>query len=173
MVGAGKEGLSFEENTCLEENTMIMEWCYKASFVVRTSPNDVVREAWEILNADESEHESPYGEVSEEDSDALEYADEINAESPSEEDECDWVVGCGWASCYWCHYWTYNPYIINWIGRPLCDNCFDWHLGWFGGPYEPTGTQRATRLIGRWFPQLQAEEVIANVAEFLLEWHEP
>ena len=38
-------------------------------------------------------------------------------------------------------------YIIDWIGRPLCDRCFDWHTDFDGGPYQPDAIVRAERHI--------------------------
>ena len=35
-----------------------------------------------------------------------------------------------WVKCYWCDSWVNDPYIIDWIGEPLCDLCVDWHMGW-------------------------------------------
>ena len=78
----------------------------------------------------------------------------------------------GYVKCYWCAYHAWNPYIIDWIGAPLCDWCFDWHLGqgyyaqhpavlattwteeaWFGGPYEPAAVTRAARLLHKWLDE--------------------
>ena len=76
------------------------------------------------------------------------------------------TFGC-YVKCYWCDYDEWDPYVIDWIGRPLCDYCQDWHLGegiyaqhpqvlaagldWFGEPYEPTAITRAALLLQRWF----------------------
>ena len=65
-----------------------------------------------------------------------------------------------WAQCHWCPYWVYDPYIIDWIRAPLCNLCYDYHLGldafqylrdedpeWYGLPYEPSALTRcAARL---------------------------
>ena len=89
-------------------------------------------------------------------------------------------IGC-WVRCYWCEYWVYNPYIIDWIGRPLCDWCFDWHIEYGGGPYEPTAKQRtSSRLqimfarvaVGQRGDQLPAT-AFDKIADMLREWHEP
>ena len=94
-------------------------------------------------------------------------------------DAAGFVIG---VRCYWCGYWCdceWDPYVeervdryrcIDWIGRPLCEYCEDWHLGegiyaehpqvlaadsagldWFGEPYEPTAITRAALLLQRWF----------------------
>ena len=87
----------------------------------------------------------------------------------------------GWVRCYWCEYWVYNPYIIDWVGHPLCDWCYDWHVYYDGGPYEPTARQRtASRLqllfahvaVGQRGEQLPASS-FDNIAAMLREWHEP
>ena len=94
-----------------------------------------------------------------------------------------------WVQCYWCDYWVWDPYIIDYIGRPLCNLCFDWHLGidgfeaerlaveargeieWFGGPYEPTEITRTTRRLQHFFVLDTATSRL--VAEFLRPWHAP
>ena len=81
----------------------------------------------------------------------------------------------GWTQCYWCPYWVYDPHILDWIGRPLCNACWDWHFGYdhgmMGGPYEPTARQRAATLLTRWLP---IDDVACEtISEFLIEWHEP
>ena len=78
----------------------------------------------------------------------------------------------GWERCYWCPYWVEDPYIIDWIGRPLCNWCFDWHIGHNGGPYEPTAAQRTEKRLRRFFPTLP-KGVNASIAEFLRHWREP
>ena len=78
----------------------------------------------------------------------------------------------GWARCYWCEYWVENPYIIDWIGEPLCDWCFDWHLDYGGGPYEPSAVNRLAALVRRNWPQLP-KEACALISECLVEWHVP
>ena len=100
--------------------------------------------------------------------------------------------GC-WVRCYWCEYWVYDPYIIDWIGHPLCDLCSDWHLGcgrfqnhpdvlasliatgeWCGGPYEPTAISRAKVLLDRWLRQYRICDTATQIiAKFLLPWHDP
>ena len=95
-----------------------------------------------------------------------------------------------WIQCYWCPWEVENPYIIDWIGRPLCVLCEDWHLGlgqfqdqrrlaeangedWFGGPYSPSARERCVTVLRRWFPALAQSPVCPLIAEFLVEWHEP
>ena len=188
MVGAGKEGLSFEENTCVikgreeQHNLMIMEWCYRSrssssSGQQRSAP-EASRKRWETLNSEDCGKRQRANPDPDGEEDLGEESELSPQSSETSEDETGYgeawaMASSGWTSCYWCQYSQYNPYIIDWIGQPLCDNCFDWHMCWFGGPYEPTGAQRAARLKAHWFPQLQAEEVSTNVAEFLLEWHVP
>ena len=64
-------------------------------------------------------------------------------------------------------------YIIDWIGRPLCDWCFDWHCDSDGGPYQPDAITRASDHITRvlFFPVPHA--LVRRVAEYLHAWHEP
>ena len=97
-----------------------------------------------------------------------------------------------WVKCYWCDYWVEDPYIIDWIGRPLCDLCFDWHMGWGqfqcladtnaepwrGGPYEPCATTRTVYLLQRLRPPEKPDlafslEICYMITSFLCEWHEP
>ena len=96
--------------------------------------------------------------------------------------------GC-YVRCAWCDWWAWDPYIIDWIGKPLCDLCFAWHLGvgpflelqmaaeasgmsWTGGPYEPTAITRAETLLSRWMPVLQHGPARA-VAEYLISLYDP
>ena len=82
-----------------------------------------------------------------------------------------------WFKCYWCEWWQQSDvYIIDWIGHPLCDRCFDWHVHHQSGPYLPSSIDRAenhlTVVLFRHvaeFPSI----LIRRVAEFLREWHEP
>ena len=76
-----------------------------------------------------------------------------------------------WLQCYWCDYWVEDPYIIDWIGRPLCNWCFDWHVAG-GGPYEPTSLQRSSNRL-RYFWRNLPETVYESIAWFLRYWHEP
>ena len=90
----------------------------------------------------------------------------------------------GWAKCYWCPYWTYNPYIHDSLGgQPLCDMCFDWFIGG-GGPYEPSKLTKTTRRIEfalclrspapRLAPAQQLNPAVtARVAGMLAGWWEP
>ena len=65
-----------------------------------------------------------------------------------------------WAQCHWCPYWVYDPYIIDWIGAPLCNLCYDYHLGlgsfqslkdedpeWYGLPYDPSALTRCAAWL--------------------------
>ena len=106
-----------------------------------------------------------------------------------------------YVTCYWCDYWVHDPYIIDRIGKPLCDLCFDWHMGWgrfqslaaqygeehwCGGPYEPCETTRNISLLQRLRPlgEPDQSQVLLNdlaldvnicvlITSFLCEWHEP
>ena len=94
--------------------------------------------------------------------------------------------GC-WVECYWCGYWVYDPYILDWIGAPLCDWCYEWELeDEAGGPYEPSARTRWDMLLLQLRPLaepgqkqellnglLLCEPVRAQICEFLCEWHEP
>ena len=104
--------------------------------------------------------------------------------------------------CYWCEYWTkavnaYNIYLEDWVDppRPLCDWCFNWHMGWDyyandpdvlaaggavkdggswrGGPYEPSALTRAEALIAYWFDDIFADPIPFFIAVFLVPWHAP
>ena len=77
-----------------------------------------------------------------------------------------------WVKCYWCDSWVENPYIIDWIGRPLCDRCFHRHIGTGGGPYQPTALQRSENRLRRFWPKLQ-KTVCEIIALLLRAWHEP
>ena len=90
----------------------------------------------------------------------------------------------GWTQCYWCDYWVENPYILDWIGSPLCDLCYDWHLGegrfasyadadWFGGPYEPCARTRNSSMLQSLFSRLLSLEILDIINCFLCDWHEP
>ena len=70
----------------------------------------------------------------------------------------------GWAQCYWCPWWSYNPYIPGGVGGPLCDWCLQWFADG-GGPYEPTAVQRAAGALQRLLPLPKV--AVDNIAEFL------
>ena len=103
---------------------------------------------------------------------------------------CDHYVRCAW-----CDWWAWDPFIIDsvgdgarcdgghgWIGRPLCDVCFDWHSGELpflelriaaeASPYEPTAITRAATLLSRWMPKLQHSHARV-VAEYLISPYDP
>ena len=81
----------------------------------------------------------------------------------------------GWCECYWCPYWMHNAYILDGIGRPLCDWCLDWLFSHDGDPYEPTARRRAARVLQRWWgPRHHVnEQVCVEIASFLIERHVP
>ena len=80
-----------------------------------------------------------------------------------------------WSQCYWCDYWTRgNIYIIDWVGKPLCNQCFDWHTDEDGGPYQPNAITRAEKHITSILRTKKLPDTVANqVAMFLHSWHEP
>ena len=78
----------------------------------------------------------------------------------------------GWVRCYWCPGSAFNPYIIDWIGRPLCDRCFDRHYEDLDDnqPPRPNARDHRTSALLIVLPQLQGNiQVARNIAEFL-EW---
>ena len=78
----------------------------------------------------------------------------------------------GWTMCYWCPYWVENPYIIDGIGYPLCNMCFDWCVDEGGGPPEPSATTRCATRLNYLFPQLP-DSANLLIASNLIVWHEP
>ena len=79
-----------------------------------------------------------------------------------------------WSECYWCGWWQQgNIYIIDWIGEPLCDWCFDYHIDAGGGPYQPDAIGRAATHIEGVLRLPLPQNIFRSVAEFLHEWHEP
>ena len=77
----------------------------------------------------------------------------------------------GWFQCYWCQWWQEGGYIIDWIGYPLCDRCFDWYVKQDGGPWRPDGRDKAANHIK---DVLGLKTNAARlVAEFLVPWHAP
>ncbi len=78
-----------------------------------------------------------------------------------------------WHECYWCGWWQQgNIYSIDWIGKPLCDSCFDWHTEFDGGPYRPHALDRAAQSMSVIFHRLP-KGVTITIAEYLHAWHEP
>ena len=52
--------------------------------------------------------------------------------------------------CYWCEEWVHVDYILDWIGRPLCDACYDMHLDERGDgvpPHPNAVDHRAVALL--------------------------
>ena len=105
-----------------------------------------------------------------------------------------------WKPCYWCDYWVEDPFIIDWIGRPLCNLCVDWHMGWgrfqtldgsmpsnaaewersmrSRGPYWPCARERNIEFLLRLRPPKNPHltldlDICEYITEFLCEWHEP
>ena len=77
----------------------------------------------------------------------------------------------GWAKCYWCSYWVYNPYLIDWFPVPLCTMCLDWYVDG-GGPYKPTAIDRSAQYLQK-ILMPHAPEVMFIVASFLHDPTEP
>ena len=77
----------------------------------------------------------------------------------------------GWARCYWCPGWVYDPYIIDWIGEPLCGVCFDRHVqnnGIGGEPVRPNARCHKANALLVVLPQLQGDfEVARYIASFI------
>ena len=79
-----------------------------------------------------------------------------------------------WSQCYWCQWWQQGDvYIIDWIGRPLCDRCYDWHTDFGGGPYQPDAIVRATKHITGVLRLPVSGNLVRHVAEYLHAWYEP
>ena len=76
-----------------------------------------------------------------------------------------------WSECYWCGWWQQD--IIDWIGEPLCNWCFDYHIDADGGPYQPDAIGRAATHIEGVLRLPVPLNVSRSVAEFLHEWYEP
>ena len=72
-----------------------------------------------------------------------------------------------WVQCYWCDVTTWDPYIIDGIDRPLCQDCEDW-LECYGIPRSPTAMDhRANVLRAILLPLHGMEEVAYCIAKFL------
>ena len=77
----------------------------------------------------------------------------------------------GWTQCFWCEAWTLDPYIIDWIGKVLCDRCFDNHTDCVndGYPPNPNAVDHRANALFVVLPPLRdcGWEVTRNVASFL------
>ena len=78
----------------------------------------------------------------------------------------------GWTRCYWCPGWVFNPYIIDWIGRPLCDVCFDRHDEGLDNNEPPRPNARCHRanVVVKVLPQLRGDQEVARLIAEFLEW---
>ena len=81
----------------------------------------------------------------------------------------------GWTRCYWCQGWVNDPYIIDWIGKPLCDTCFDRHVentGIDAEPPRPNARCHKAAALLVVLPQLRDNaEVSRHIASFIeLPW---
>ena len=88
----------------------------------------------------------------------------------------------GWARCYWCWRWEYNPACPDFQEGPegeqhhgpLCDTCLDLWMGRRRPPWKPTAVNRAAEVVGAALgPKLRASAVYFIVAEFLEPWDKP
>ena len=77
----------------------------------------------------------------------------------------------GWAQCFWCPRWTYNPHIIDWISKVLCDTCYGNHLDLVndGVPPHPNAIDHKANALEIILPPLKicGREVAHHVASFL------
>ena len=75
--------------------------------------------------------------------------------------------------CYWCERWAWDPYIIDWIGHPLCDDCMDWHEV-FGVPPRPNAADHRTNVLVALIRPLNGDPDLARrIAEFLTDVYRP
>ena len=77
----------------------------------------------------------------------------------------------GWAQCFWCPRWTYNPHIIDWISEVLCYRCYWNHVDGVndGVPPHPNAIDHKAKALEIILPPLHdcGREVVHNVASFL------
>ena len=79
-----------------------------------------------------------------------------------------------WVECYWCERWAWDPYIIDCIGRPLCDDCVDhWEL--WGEPPRPNAIDHRTNylLMVLMRPLDGAPDLARHIAAFLTDPYQP
>ena len=84
----------------------------------------------------------------------------------------------GWARCYWCGAWVWNPYVLESIGNNvLCDTHWDYAFPGQGPmrricPIQPNGRTRVAASllanVGRRHQICDTHVVAATIAEFLV-----
>ena len=78
-----------------------------------------------------------------------------------------------WVECYWCERWTWDPYIIDCIGHPLCEDCED-HFWLFDAPPSPIAVDHRTNVLMALIRPLNGDPDLARrIAEFLTAWYRP
>ena len=78
-----------------------------------------------------------------------------------------------YVECYWCERWAWDPYIIDCIGRSLCDACAD-HWEWFGVPPRPNAVDHRTNMLMVLARPLSGDRDLARrIAEFLTDEYRP
>ena len=78
-----------------------------------------------------------------------------------------------WVECYWCERWTWDPYIIDCIGHPLCEDCED-HFWLFDAPPSPNAVDHRTNVLMALIRPLNGDPHLARrIAEFLTDWYRP
>ena len=77
----------------------------------------------------------------------------------------------GWAQCFWCPRWIYNPHILDWIEEVLCYKCYWNHLDRVndGFPPRPNAIDHKAKALEIILPPLHVcgGEVVHHVASFL------
>ena len=76
----------------------------------------------------------------------------------------------GWAPCFWCGQWEWNPYIADPLTDPLCEFCMDWFIEG-GGPFFPSAQQKCAMRLQIAFRPLPWN-VCFNIAEMTHDWYE-
>ena len=82
-----------------------------------------------------------------------------------------------WLKCFWCDYWQRGN-MARLPGGPLCNQCFDWHVGQGGGPYRPDAIDRAENHLAFVLRPIIVrltlpEEPVRLLAEFLRSRWQP
>ena len=73
----------------------------------------------------------------------------------------------GWASCYWCWRWEYNPYIPDGLPGPLCASCLWRFCENQRPPWQPDALARCERnLTAVLRPLLLPEDAVPIIAAF-------
>ena len=78
-----------------------------------------------------------------------------------------------WVECYWCERWTRDPYIIDCIGHPLCEDCED-HFELFDAAPSPNAVDHRTNVLTALIRPLNgAPDLARRIAEFLTDVYRP